>query len=190
MHELRGGASNPVAYAATSLGRRSKSMTTLDTLRYTKIPLNHGSGAMPAVGFGTLIPDPLATKQATKTALEVGFRHFDCAERYRNDPAAKKGARQGDQAAHANSSRVPLEAVGRTACRPDGANLPVSNASRNWQNYPHDDLAGLACAALYRAGDAQRACYSLCGPRLARYAGRADRRFGDKGGEKRNCPMP
>jgi len=42
---------------------------------------------MPAVGFGTLIPDPVATKQATKTALEVGFRHFDCAERYRNEEA-------------------------------------------------------------------------------------------------------
>ncbi len=62
-------------------------MATLDTLRYTKIPLNNGSGAMPAVGFGTLIPDPLATKQAVQTALEVGFRHFDCAERYRNEEA-------------------------------------------------------------------------------------------------------
>ena len=62
-------------------------MTMPDDLRYTKIPLNHGSGAMPAVGFGTLIPDPIKTKQATKTALEVGFRHFDCAERYRNEQA-------------------------------------------------------------------------------------------------------
>ena len=62
-------------------------MTTPDTLRDTRIPLIHGSGAIPAVGFGTLIPDPLATKQATKTALEVGFRNFDCAERYRNEEA-------------------------------------------------------------------------------------------------------
>jgi diketogulonate reductase-like aldo/keto reductase len=62
-------------------------METVDRLRYTKIPLNNGSGAMPAVGFGTLIPDPVATKQAVKTALEVGFRHFDCAERYRNEDA-------------------------------------------------------------------------------------------------------
>ncbi len=62
-------------------------MATADTLRYTKIPLTHGSGAIPAVGFGTLIPDPLATKQATKAALEVGFRHLDCAERYRNEDA-------------------------------------------------------------------------------------------------------
>jgi len=62
-------------------------MATPDTLRYTKFPLADGSGAIPALGFGTLIPDPLATKQATKTALEVGFRHFDCAERYRNEQA-------------------------------------------------------------------------------------------------------
>lgn len=46
-----------------------------------------GSGAMPAVGFGTLIPDLTDTRAATKTALEVGFRHFDCAERYRNEEA-------------------------------------------------------------------------------------------------------
>jgi diketogulonate reductase-like aldo/keto reductase len=58
-----------------------------DVLRHTRIPLTHGSGAIPAVGFGTLIPDPVATKQATKTALEVGFRSFDCAERYRNEEA-------------------------------------------------------------------------------------------------------
>jgi diketogulonate reductase-like aldo/keto reductase len=62
-------------------------MTIPDSLRYTRIPLTHGSGAIPAVGFGTLIPDPVATREATKTALEVGFRHLDCAERYRNEEA-------------------------------------------------------------------------------------------------------
>jgi alcohol dehydrogenase (NADP+) len=40
---------------------------------------------MPALGFGTLIPDPAVTITATKDALEAGFRHFDCAERYRNE---------------------------------------------------------------------------------------------------------
>ena len=60
-------------------------MTTSDRLRDTRIPLNNGSGTVPAAGFGTLIPDPLATRRATQTALEVGFRHFDCAERYRNE---------------------------------------------------------------------------------------------------------
>jgi diketogulonate reductase-like aldo/keto reductase len=62
-------------------------MATPDMFRYTRIPLVHGSGAIPAVGFGTLIPDPVVTRQATQTALEVGFRHFDCAERYRNEEA-------------------------------------------------------------------------------------------------------
>jgi diketogulonate reductase-like aldo/keto reductase len=62
-------------------------MAAPDTLRDAKIPLTHGSGAIPALGFGTLIPDPLATRQATRAALDVGFRHFDCAERYRNEQA-------------------------------------------------------------------------------------------------------
>jgi len=40
---------------------------------------------MPALGFGTLIPDTALTRTATKDALDAGFRHFDCAERYRNE---------------------------------------------------------------------------------------------------------
>src|ERR1700729_2893225 len=51
----------------------------------TKFPLNHGATHIPALGFGTLIPDPAATITATRDALEAGFRHFDCAERYGNE---------------------------------------------------------------------------------------------------------
>lgn len=54
-------------------------------LRDTTLPLNHGDGAMPAVGFGTLIADRAKARQAFKLALEAGYRHFDCAERYRNE---------------------------------------------------------------------------------------------------------
>ena len=54
-------------------------------LRMTRIPLNHGAGRIPALGFGTLIPDAAETITATRDALEAGFRHFDCAERYRNE---------------------------------------------------------------------------------------------------------
>lgn len=50
-----------------------------------KLPLRHGAGHIPALGCGTLIPDPVETTQATKNALDAGFRHFDCAERYRNE---------------------------------------------------------------------------------------------------------
>src|SRR5271170_6611067 len=53
--------------------------------RLTRIPLNNGRGQVPALGFGTLIPDAAATISATRAALEAGFRHFDCAERYGNE---------------------------------------------------------------------------------------------------------
>jgi alcohol dehydrogenase (NADP+) len=53
--------------------------------RTRKIPLNHGSGHIPALGFGTLIPDAAVTISASRAALEAGFRHFDCAERYLNE---------------------------------------------------------------------------------------------------------
>jgi alcohol dehydrogenase (NADP+) len=54
-------------------------------LRFEKIPLNFGGGKIPALGFGTLISDATETRLATRSALEAGFRHFDCAERYRNE---------------------------------------------------------------------------------------------------------
>lgn len=40
---------------------------------------------MPMLGFGTLIPNAAVTISATRWALEAGFRHFDCAERYGNE---------------------------------------------------------------------------------------------------------
>src|SRR4029078_6202568 len=64
---------------------RGKTMAEPDNLRYTKMPINDGSAAMPALGFGTLIPDPIATRNATKAALEAGFRVLDTAERYRTE---------------------------------------------------------------------------------------------------------
>jgi alcohol dehydrogenase (NADP+) len=60
-------------------------MTESSDYRTTRLPLNHGGGDMPALGFGTLIPDPAVTISATRDALEAGFRHFDSAERYGNE---------------------------------------------------------------------------------------------------------
>ena len=54
-------------------------------LRLTRIALNNGASRIPALGFGTLIPDAALTITATRDALEAGFRHFDCAERYGNE---------------------------------------------------------------------------------------------------------
>ena len=60
-------------------------MHTFKALTDTTIPLLGGKGAIPAVGFGTLIRDPIAAKQAVKVALQTGFRHIDGAELYRNE---------------------------------------------------------------------------------------------------------
>jgi alcohol dehydrogenase (NADP+) len=63
--------------------------------RSKKIALNHGGGSMPALGFGTLIPDAATTTSATRAALEAGYRHFDCAERYRNEREVGEALRIG-----------------------------------------------------------------------------------------------
>src|SRR3984893_3052352 len=63
--------------------------------RSRRIVLNHGGGRMPALGFGTLISDAATTTSATRDALEAGYRHFDCAERYRNEREVGEALRVG-----------------------------------------------------------------------------------------------
>jgi alcohol dehydrogenase (NADP+) len=70
-------------------------MTESFDFRSARIPLNHGAGQIPALGFGTLIPDPAVTISATRDALEAGFRHFDCAERYQNEREVGEALQQG-----------------------------------------------------------------------------------------------
>ena len=50
---------------------------------------------MPWLGFGTLIPDKALTISATRDALEAGFRHFDAAERYRNESEVGEALQAG-----------------------------------------------------------------------------------------------
>src|ERR1700744_3254697 len=64
-------------------------------LRRKSLPLHPGTGQMPALGFGTLIPDPAVTISATRGALEAGFRHFDAAERYRNEAQVGEALQAG-----------------------------------------------------------------------------------------------
>lgn len=73
-------------------------MRSSESFRQTKIPLNNGSGAMPAVGFGTLIPNRDAAKGAIKVALEVGFRHLDCAELYRTEDVTGEAMKEAFEA--------------------------------------------------------------------------------------------
>src|SRR6195952_89594 len=48
------------------------------------ITLNNGV-EIPQLGFGVFQIDPADTKEATLTALEVGYRHIDTAEMYGNE---------------------------------------------------------------------------------------------------------
>jgi alcohol dehydrogenase (NADP+) len=70
-------------------------MIAASDFRNSTLPLSSGAGFMPALGFGTLIPDPAETKRATRDALSAGFRHFDCAERYRNEPEVGEALQAG-----------------------------------------------------------------------------------------------
>jgi alcohol dehydrogenase (NADP+) len=73
----------------------SVTMIESSDLRLTRIPLSQGAGHMPALGFGTLIPDAAETITATRNALEAGFRHFDCAERYGNEREVGRALQAG-----------------------------------------------------------------------------------------------
>src|SRR3954468_9616366 len=48
------------------------------------IELNDGN-SIPQLGFGVFQIDPSETAEAVKHALEVGYRHIDTAEMYRNE---------------------------------------------------------------------------------------------------------
>jgi diketogulonate reductase-like aldo/keto reductase len=131
------------------------SMTAPDTLRYTRLPLTHGSGVIPAVGFGTLIPDPLATKQATKTALEVGFRNFDCAERYRNEEAVGAAMQEVFKAGAIQRKDVFVATkLWNTNHRPERVK-PAFDASRRRLQVDYVDCYLIHTPFAFRPGDEQ-----------------------------------
>ena len=73
-------------------------MRPTEHLRNTRIPLKHGTGAIPVAGFGTLIPNQAAAGQAVKDALAVGFRHIDSAEIYRTEDAVGDALKEAFEA--------------------------------------------------------------------------------------------
>ena len=130
-------------------------MATPDTLRYTKIPLAHGSGAIPAVGFGTLIPDPLVTKRAVEAALEVGFRHLDCAERYRNEEAVGDAMQAALTAGTIRREDVFVTTkLWNTNHRPDRVK-PAFDASRRRLRIDYVDCYLIHTPFAFRPGDEQ-----------------------------------
>ena len=55
---------------------------------------------IPAIGLGTMTLMDAVCVEAVETALCVGYRHIDTAERYRNESEVGEGLRRGLRAAH------------------------------------------------------------------------------------------
>jgi len=94
-------------------------MTGSSDLRLTRLALNNGSGRMPALGCGTLIPDAAESKTATKDALAAGFRHFDCAERYKNERSVGEALQEGLAAGLAREDLFITTKLWNTNHRPE-----------------------------------------------------------------------
>jgi diketogulonate reductase-like aldo/keto reductase len=131
------------------------SMTTSDRLGSKRIHLARGSGELPAVGFGTLIPDHLATKQATRAALEVGFRHLDCAERYRNEEAVGDAIQEAFKAGTLRREDLFVTTkLWNTNHRPERVK-PAFDASRRRLRLDHIDCYLIHTPFAFQPGDEQ-----------------------------------
>jgi diketogulonate reductase-like aldo/keto reductase len=130
-------------------------MSSPDTLRGTRIPLSHGTGSVPALGFGTLIPEPLATTEAVRAALRAGFRHLDCAERYRNEQLVGDVVREAfDVGVLQRESLFVTTKLWNNNHRPDRVQ-PAFEASRNRLRLEYVDCYMIHTPFAFRPGDEQ-----------------------------------
>jgi 2,5-diketo-D-gluconate reductase A len=84
-------------------------MSTVPTIK-----LNDGT-EIPQLGFGVFQIDPAETAEAVQRALEVGYRHIDTAEMYRNEAGVGEGIR---------NSGVPREEIYVTSKLNNGYHEP------------------------------------------------------------------
>jgi diketogulonate reductase-like aldo/keto reductase len=126
-----------------------------DNLRYTRLALSSGSGAMPALGFGTLIPDPIATKNATKAALEAGFRALDTAERYRTEKEVGEAMKEVFKAGNIKREDVFVATkLWNTNHRPERVK-PAFEASLERLQLDYVDLYLIHTPFAFQPGDVQ-----------------------------------
>jgi len=124
-------------------------------LRLTRLPLNNGRGLMPALGFGTLIPDKAETITATRYALEAGFRHFDCAERYRNEREVGEALQTGLAAGGIAREEIFVTTkLWNTNHRPERVE-PAFDASLDRLGLDHLDLYLIHTPFAFQPGDEQ-----------------------------------
>jgi diketogulonate reductase-like aldo/keto reductase len=130
-------------------------MATPDTLRYASIPLVHATGVIPAVRFGTLIHDHVAARQASKTALEVGYRHLDCAERYRTEEAVGEAMQESFRAGTIRRVDVFVTTkLWNTNHRPERVK-PAFDASRRRLQIDYVDCYMIHTPFAFQPGDDQ-----------------------------------
>ena len=123
-------------------------------LRMKKLPLNNGAGQMPALGFGTLIPDPVLTTTATRAALEAGFRHFDCAERYRNEREVGEALQTGFAAGISRADIFVTTKLWNSNHRPERVE-PAFAASLDRLGIAYLDLYLIHTPYAFQPGDEQ-----------------------------------
>src|SRR6478609_8167202 len=130
-------------------------MVESDDLRHTTFALNNGSGAIPSLGFGTLIPDPVATRNATKAALEAGFRQLDASERYRNEKEVGEAIQEVFKAGKIKREEVFIATkVWNNNHRPERVK-PAFEASLKRLNLDYADLYLIHTPFAFQPGDEQ-----------------------------------
>ena len=127
----------------------------LDDIRHTQLALRNGAGTIPALGFGTLIPDPIATKNATKAALETGFRALDTAERYQTEREVGEAMKEVFQAGKIKREKVFVATkLWNTNHRPERVK-PAFEASLKKLQLDYVDLYLIHTPFAFQPGDAQ-----------------------------------
>ncbi len=129
-------------------------MTGSSDFRLTRIALNNGSGHMPALGCGTLIPNPTESKNATRDALAAGFRHFDCAERYRNEREIGEALQAGLASGIKREDLFITTKLWNTNHRPERVE-PAFEASRERLKLEYLDLYLSHTPFAFQPGDEQ-----------------------------------
>ncbi|HEY1577119.1 MAG TPA: aldo/keto reductase [Terracidiphilus sp.] len=130
-------------------------MNTSSDFRNARLPLSHGTGRIPVLGFGTLIPDAAETIRASKDALEAGFRHFDCAERYGNEHEVGKALEAGLDASEVNREGLFITTkLWNTNHRPERV-LPAFEVSMGRLGVTYLDLYLIHTPFAFRPGDNQ-----------------------------------
>lgn len=110
---------------------------------------------MPVLGFGTLISDAAGTISATRDALEAGFRHFDCAERYRNESEVGEALQAGLAAGGiAREDIFVTTKLWNSNHRPDRVE-PAFEASLNRLRLAYLDLYLIHTPFAFQPGDEQ-----------------------------------